>query len=312
MTEKNRLADKKPPPLSPLPPPRKRFGQHFLTDVAVLDRIVAAFAPARGQRILEIGAGRGALTEALLRALPATDSDSTARVENAARVAVVELDRELAHRLQQRYSRAQVRVISGDALRLTLADLNAAADSNSNSNPDSLQQHAGGGQNRAASSCVRWRVLGNLPYNISTPLIFHLLRQLDAIQDMLFMLQQEVAQRLAAAPGGRQYGRLSVMAALAVDCELLFAVPPHAFHPPPQVQSTVLRLTPKKHPLQPRNPKIFQAVLAAAFCQRRKTLRNALAEWAQAEHFRAADINPQLRAETLSVHQYIALADAIC
>lgn len=254
--------------------------------------MVAAFSAASGQTIVEIGPGLGALTDALVAELLAKG------IEQSTHITAVELDRELAHRLAKRYSPQLVRVIQDDVLAVKLRQF---VDNTAEANTAKDNSAVGG----------RVRLIGNLPYNISTPLIFHLLAQLDHIQDMLFMLQKEVALRLAAEPGNKKYGRLSVMTAVALDCQLLFEVLPHAFNPPPQVNSMVLRLTPKKHPLQPNNPRIFQAVVAAAFCQRRKTLRNALAKLAQNQHFIHADIDSQLRAEALSVEQYIILADAI-
>ena len=207
-----------------------------------------------------------------------------------AAVTVVELDRDLAQRLRRRYSPRRVRVVRADILGFDLGGVAAAE----------------------AEGCgARLRLIGNLPYNISTPLIFRLLEQVEHIQDMLFMLQREVALRLCAAPGNKNYGRLSVMAGLQLDCEPLFDVPPQAFDPPPKVNSTALRLTPKKRPLMPRDRQLFEALVATAFSQRRKTLRNSLAALAQTDHFTHANIDPTLRAETLSVAQYVALADVI-
>lgn len=264
--------------------PRKRFGQHFLTDPSFRHRLVSAFGHGDGGQILEIGPGRGALTDLLVADAPA----ATVAAEKVAHVTVVELDRDLAQQLQRRYPPERVTVIQADILRFNLADAIPAG-----------------------APSARLRLIGNLPYNISTPLIFHLLGQVAHIQDMLFTLQKEVALRLAARPGDKNYGRLSVMTALDLDCEALFDIPPHAFDPPPKVDSTALRLTPKKRPLTARNRPVFNAVVAAAFGQRRKTLRNSLAALAQREHFARASIDPSLRAEALSVEQYIALADAV-
>ena len=262
--------------------PRKRFGQHFLTDQSVLNRIVAALDSENdfaGQpQVVEIGPGRGALTDGLVAALQ----------KKEANLIVVEIDRDLVARLRQRYPPQLVKVIQADILRFDLRDAIAA------DNP-----HA------------RLQLLGNLPYNISTPLIFHLLAQVEHIHDMLFMLQKEVALRLCAQPGNKNYGRLSVMAAVELDCEPLFDIPPEAFDPPPKVDSTLLRLRPKKQPLKPRDRALFNAVVAAAFSQRRKTLRNALAKLVCEAHFIRAEVDAALRAEALSVEQYLALADAI-
>ncbi len=265
-----RAPDKTPTPHRP----RKRFAQHFLTDRVLLNRLAATLAVADGQHILEIGPGLGALTDVLAK--------------TPARLTVVELDRDLARRLQRRYPPGRVQVIQGDILDFDLRQIVSA--------------------HRPAE---RLRVVGNLPYNISTPLIFHLLRHIEHIRDMLFMLQREVALRLAAQPGDGNYGRLSVMAAMHLECEPLFDVPPQAFTPPPKVDSTVLSLIPKAHPPRARDRRVFDAVVAAAFGQRRKTLRNALAALAQREHFERAGVDPTLRAQALSVAQYIALADAI-
>ena len=260
--------------------PRKRFGQHFLTDHTILNRLVAAFGPADGRQIVEIGPGRGALTDLL--------AAENVVAENAPPITVIELDRDLAKMLERRYPPQRVKVIQSDVLDFKLRDALAA------NNP------AG-----------RLRVIGNLPYNISTPLIFHLLEQVEHIHDMLFMLQKEVALRLAADPGNKNYGRLSVMAGGELDCELLFEVPPEAFDPPPKIDSTVLRLTPKKQPLRASNQRGFAAIVAAAFGQRRKTLRNSLKALVQPEHFAHANIDPSLRAEALSVEQYVTLSDVM-
>ena len=261
--------------------PRKRFGQHFLTDQSVLNRTVAALDSENnfaGQpQVVEIGPGRGALTDGLAAVLGEKDAS----------LIVVEIDRDLVTRLRQRYPPNLVKVIQADILRFDLRD--AMADN----------RHA------------RLQLVGNLPYNISTPLIFHLLAQVGHIHDMLFMLQKEVALRLCAQPGNKRYGRLSVMTAVELDCEPLFDIPPQAFDPPPKVDSTLLRLRPKKQPLKPRKHAVFNAVVAAAFSQRRKTLRNALAKLACEAHFIGAEVDPTLRAEALSVEQYIKLADAV-
>ncbi len=211
-------------------------------------------------------------------------------MKNAAPITVVELDRDLAQRLERRYAPERVRVIQADMLVFNLRDAIASDD---------------------PRAPARLRLVGNLPYNISTPLIFHLLKQIEHVHDMLFMLQKEVALRLAAGPGNKNYGRLSVMAAVELDCEPLFDVPPDAFDPPPKVTSTVLRLTPKKQPLQARDRQVFNTVVATAFGQRRKTLHNSLATLVQNEQFAQANINPALRAEALSVEEYVALADVV-
>ena len=287
---------------------RRRFGQHFLTDRAVVERVVAAFAPAPGQRIVEIGPGRGALTDALVAQIESAGGAAPAALT------AVEIDRDLAKYLQHRHPR--ITVINADILDFDLRDVPAAGDGDGDGDGDGAGNGDGDGDGDGdgAGNGVdnpRLRLIGNLPYNISTPLIFHLLAQVECIADMQFMLQTEVARRLCAGPGGKNYGRLSVMAALKLDCAPLFEVPPAAFTPRPKVDSTVLRLTPKARPYQARDPRRLEAVVAAAFGQRRKTVRNALAGVADPEHFNRAGIDPSLRAEKLSVADYIQLADAL-
>ncbi|MGI9310619.1 MAG: 16S rRNA (adenine(1518)-N(6)/adenine(1519)-N(6))-dimethyltransferase RsmA [bacterium] len=259
---------------------RKRFGQHFLTDRAVLARMVAAFAPAGGQRIVEIGPGRGALTDALM-------AHQSAAARDAFALSAIEIDRDLARRLAQRYLPEQATIIQADILAFDLRDAHADA-------PD-----------------ARLRLIGNLPYNIATQIIFRLMTQAARIEDMLFMLQREVALRLCAPPGGQHRGRLSVMAEIALEREMLFDVPPRAFAPPPKVDSTLVHLRPKTNPLTALDRATLDAVVVAAFSQRRKTLRNALSELARERHFIRADVDPSLRAETLSAEAFIALADAV-
>jgi 16S rRNA (adenine1518-N6/adenine1519-N6)-dimethyltransferase len=249
--------------------PRKRFGQNFLRDQAVIQRIIAAFAPAPGQSVVEIGPGLGALTAPLLEILGEMDA--------------VELDRDLILRLQQRFPR--LRLHQGDALRFDFSGLAAAG---------------------------QLRVIGNLPYNISTPLLFHLLDQAPALQDMLFMLQREVVERIAAAPGDADYGRLSVMAQYRCHAVKLFIVPPEAFDPRPQVESMIIHLTPRRAPpVEVGDEQHFAELVRQAFSQRRKTLRNSLSKLAQADDFSAAGIDPSARPETLSLAEFAALARQI-
>jgi len=272
----------------------------------VVERAVAAFAPAPGQRIVEIGPGRGALTDALVAQIESAGGAAPAALT------AVEIDRDLAKYLQHRHPR--ITVINADILDLDLRDVLPAGDGEGNGEGDGDGDGDGAGDGDGDGAGVdnpRLRLIGNLPYNISTPLIFHLLAQVECIADMQFMLQAEVARRLCAGPGGKNYGRLSVMAALKLDCDPLFEVPPAAFTPRPKVDSTVLRLTPKARPYQARDPRRLEAVVAAAFGQRRKTVRNALAGVAGPEHFNRAGIDPSLRAEKLSVADYIQLADAL-
>jgi 16S rRNA (adenine1518-N6/adenine1519-N6)-dimethyltransferase len=250
--------------------PRKRFGQHFLHDPGVIRRIVDAVNPSPGDHLVEIGPGRGILTRPLLA--------------TGATLTVIELDRDLAARLAELpEAGGRLTVVQGDALQADLA------------------HHAPPG--------VRLRLVGNLPYNVSTPLLFHLLRQAGHIRDMHFMLQKEVVARMAAAPGGREYGRLTVMLAMACQVEPLFNVGPGAFHPPPKVWSSVVRLTPWSEPPVPLpDPARFAELVRRAFSARRKTLRNALAGFVPEDVMRAAGVDPGVRAETLEPAAFARLA----
>ena len=252
--------------------PRKRFGQHFLHDRQVLDRIARVGCAGNPCNLLEIGPGLGALTERLLERLP--------------EITAVELDRDLAARLAGRFGPGRLNLVQKDILRCDLAVL--------------------------PRRCPDWpfRVVGNLPYNISTPLLFHLLDQLPEIDTMVFMVQKEVASRLAAAPGEKAYGRLSVMVALDLECERLFDVPPEAFTPPPKVDSSIVRLVPRPDPLAP-DRKLVGRLVSAAFAQRRKTLRNTLRELVSPAQFHEAGIDPSLRAEVLGPGDFVRLSAAI-
>lgn len=248
---------------------RKRFGQHFLHDRIVIDRIVAAIAPAPDDAIVEIGPGRGVLTRALLDAGATLDA--------------IEIDRDLVVHLRETFGAgARVRVHGGDALSY---DFGALA------------------QERARPL----RVVGNLPYNVSTPLLFHLLESPGALRDLHVMLQKEVVDRMAAGPCDEDYGRLSVMLAPWTRVEKLFDVGPGAFSPPPKVWSSVARLTIRAQPAFELAPQ-FGAVVTAAFTQRRKTLRNALRLWLTAEQIEACGIDPGARPETVSPAGFAALA----
>ncbi|MGD2128640.1 MAG: 16S rRNA (adenine(1518)-N(6)/adenine(1519)-N(6))-dimethyltransferase RsmA [Lysobacterales bacterium] len=251
---------------------RKRFGQNFLTDPMVVRRIVDAIAPQAGQLIFEIGPGQAALT------LPLADSN--------AELHLVEIDRDLAGRLaRQLETRANVTLHLGDALKLDFGEL--------------AEQR-------------RFRLVGNLPYNISTPLLFHVLQWADLITDMHFMLQQEVVDRLAAEPGGKTWGRLSVMCQLRCAVTPLFTVPPEAFRPAPKVVSALVRLVPHSHPpVHVGDFDRFQKLVAQAFSLRRKTLRNSLRSMLDAEAIAAAGVDPGLRAEALTLEQFAALSDQL-
>lgn len=247
--------------------PRKRFGQNFLTDRHVIDRIVEAINPGAEEHIVEIGPGQAALTQALL---PHCD-----------RLTAIEIDRDLAASLRQRFANEpRLHLIEGDALRFDFSTLA----------PQPL------------------RLVGNLPYNISTPLIFHLLQSGAPIRDFHVMLQKEVAQRMSAPPGGKTYGRLSVAVSLATRCETLFEVPPGAFFPPPKVQSAIIRLSPRQVSL-PWDA--LDRVLKAAFSARRKTLSNALKGLFDADQLRALAVDPGTRAEQLSPADFLRLAEAL-
>jgi len=265
------------------PRPRKRFGQNFLHDTRIVERLVAAIGPEPGQTLVEIGPGLGALTAHLLPRLGALD--------------VVELDRDLLPHLRQACAGlGELRVHQADALTFDFCSLAGG--------PGTLAPvpHEPG----------RLRVVGNLPYNISTPLLFRLFDQLGCIRDMHFMLQKEVVERLAAAPGGGAYGRLSVMVQYHCRVEKLFEIGPGAFRPPPKVDSAVVRLSPHAAPpVAVDDPAALARVVSAAFGQRRKTLRNALKGCLDAGAIEAAGIDPGERAERLDLARFAALANAL-
>ncbi|MFN3712516.1 MAG: 16S rRNA (adenine(1518)-N(6)/adenine(1519)-N(6))-dimethyltransferase RsmA [Alcanivoracaceae bacterium] len=251
---------------------RKRFGQHFLTDTALVERMVRAIAPSDDQIIVEIGPGQGALT------LPLLD-----RIQH---LQVVELDRDLIAELERRIARQRITIHGADALKFDFASL--------------------------MKNGQRIRVVGNLPYNISTPLMFHLLEQVEAIEDMHFMLQKEVVDRLVAVPGTADWGRLSVMIQYYCRNDYLFFVPPGAFSPPPKVDSAVVRLTPYRtlpHPAEDLG--LLRRLVAQAFTQRRKVISNALKSFLDSDHIRAAGVDPGLRPDSVSVEGYVALANQV-
>ena len=250
--------------------PRKRFGQHFLHDPRVIQKIVAAVSPRPGETLVEIGPGRGAITLPLL--------------ERCHALTAVELDRDVIPLLEEAAAgKGDLRIIQGDALATDLAAL----------------VPAGG----------KIRLVGNLPYNISTPLLFHFLEQAEHVTDMHFMLQKEVVQRMAAPPGGKEYGRLTVMLAARCRVEPLFNIGAGAFTPPPKVESAFVRLVPHERlPFPLRDFGRFAAIVTQAFSHRRKTLRNALAGLLDEATIREAGIEPQARPETLSAADYGRLA----
>jgi 16S rRNA (adenine1518-N6/adenine1519-N6)-dimethyltransferase len=252
---------------------RKRFGQHFLHDPAIIGRIVAALEVCPGEHLVEIGPGRGALTRALLARRDASFD-------------AIEIDRELAAALGPAFAAAPHAALhQADALSFDFAAL-------------------------AATRGGALRIVGNLPYNISTPLLFHLLGQARVLRDLHVMLQREVVARLAAAPGSADYGRLTLMLAPYLAVQKLFDVGPGAFQPPPRVWSAVVRLTVRGTPLFPVSAH-YAAVVAAAFAQRRKTLRNALAPLLAAQQISAAGIDPAARPGTLTAQQFNNLAQAL-
>lgn len=249
---------------------RKRFGQNFLHDPGVIERIVRSIHPQANDNLVEIGPGLGALTEELLAVNP--------------RLQVVELDRDLIPILRTKFfNYPEFRIREADALKFDFSEL------------------AGNGP---------LRIVGNLPYNISTPLIFHLLEQAGVVKDMHFMLQKEVVQRLAAGPGDNNYGRLGIMAQYFCRVQPLFEVGPGAFKPAPKVDSAIVRLVPHEtlpHPA--RDLSMLQHVVRTAFNARRKTLRKSLGSLVSAEELQSLGINDGLRPENLGLPEYVAIAD---
>ncbi|MBY6203966.1 16S rRNA (adenine(1518)-N(6)/adenine(1519)-N(6))-dimethyltransferase RsmA [Halomonas denitrificans] len=256
--------------------PRKRFGQNFLESESVIRRIVGAIAPERGDRLVEIGPGLGALTGPLL--------------ERVDRLDVVELDRDLAGALDERLGRpAGLTIHEADALRFDFA---------------------------ALATDAPLRIVGNLPYNISTPLMFHLLEQADrsgdGIRDMHFMLQKEVVDRICAEPGTKAWGRLGVMTRVRAEATRLFTVPPGAFRPPPKVESAIVRLVPRRLDAGRRaSLAALETVVRAAFAQRRKTLRNTLRGLVDEAGFESAGIDPSRRAESLTLADFQRLTEQL-
>jgi 16S rRNA (adenine1518-N6/adenine1519-N6)-dimethyltransferase len=248
---------------------RKRFGQNFLHDRGIIERIVRAISPRPGDRIVEIGPGQGALTFPLLQAI------GTMRA--------IEIDRDLIPRLAAAAPKhGALEIIEADVLTIDFGAL-------------------------AADGPIR--LVGNLPYNISSPILFHALEHAPAIRDMHFMLQKEVVDRMAATHGNKDYGRLTVMLQSRVIVEPLFLVPPGSFTPAPKVDSAIVRLTPlPPESIAPHSPARLDAIVRAAFQQRRKTLRNALAGVVDEDQLRAAGIDPGLRAEQLAVEDFLRLA----
>lgn len=251
--------------------PRKRFGQNFLTDDIVLHDIIRAIAPQPDDAMVEIGPGLGAMTRLLLASLR--------------RLHVVELDRDLVARLQRSFDPARLTVHAGDALSFDFTSIPVA-------------------EGR------KLRVVGNLPYNISSPLLFHLAAIAPQVEDQHFMLQKEVVERMVAEPGCKEFGRLSVMLQWRYHMELLFVVPPEAFDPPPRVESAIVRMIPIADPL-PCDAAALEKVVAKAFSQRRKVIRNCVAGMATEQDLIESGIDPQARPEAVPMPQFVALTNRL-
>jgi 16S rRNA (adenine1518-N6/adenine1519-N6)-dimethyltransferase len=252
--------------------PRKRFGQNFLQDAVVIGKIVAAIRATADEHLVEIGPGQGAITVPLLEA--------------AGKLSAIELDRNLIGPLQTRCATAgELTVHSADALSFDFCQL-------ADDRP--------------------LRLIGNLPYNISTPLLFHLLDLHHCIRDMHFMLQKEVVERMAASPGTGQYGRLSVMLQYRCKVTPLFTIRPDAFNPPPKVESAFVRLDPYQTlPVQVDNESVFGNLVRQAFSQRRKTLRNTLRGMLDMSEISSLNVDPSARAETLGIENFAELANYV-
>ncbi len=252
---------------------KKRFGQHFLNDHSVIEKLIYEINPKPDDKIAEIGPGLGALTFPLLEKIDSLD--------------VVEIDRDVIARLQQK-NNPKLNVHGVDALKFDFSTL----------------------LDDASKNDTKLRIVGNLPYNISTPLIFHLLDYRQHISDMHFMLQNEVVNRITAEPGSKTFGRLSVMVQYFCNCEYLFFVGPESFSPPPKVDSAILKLTPwDKLPYQANDEDHLSRLVAQSFSMRRKTLRNNLKKILSADQIETAGIDPSLRAESLSVKDFVTLSN---
>lgn len=247
---------------------KKRFGQNFLTDQKILHDIIRAIEPQPDDVMVEIGPGLAAMTKLLLQGVK--------------HLQVVELDRDLVARLEKQFDPARLTIHAGDALKFDFAQLASAAGK-------------------------KIRVVGNLPYNISSPLLFHLATCTSQVLDQHFMLQKEVVERMVAQPGSKAFGRLSVMLQWRYAMELLFIVPPEAFDPPPQVESAIVRMIPLAQPLVCDQARL-EAVVQQAFSQRRKVIKNCLANMFSEAQLIDAGIDPSLRPEAVGLEQYVALA----
>jgi len=254
--------------------PRKRFGQNFLQDQNCIQKIIAAINPQAGDKIIEIGPGQGALTQPLLKY----------NIELCA----VEIDKDLAKIINQKFADyPQFQLHNQDALTFNFSSV----------------------YNNALP-----KVIGNLPYNISTPLLFHLFSFQECFSEMYFMLQKEVADRMCAQPGSKQYGRLSIMTQYFCKIDRLFIVPPSAFFPQPKVQSAIIRLIPytkENRPFPTTDLHLFKNVVTSAFSQRRKKLSNSLKDLISSERLATLDIDPSSRPEALSIQEFILLTNSI-
>ena len=250
---------------------RKRFGQNFLTDDGVLNQIIATINPQPHDSMVEIGPGLAAMTRLLL--------------QGVSHLHVVELDRDLVTRLKKDFDPAKLEVHSADALKFDFRQIPVAP-----------------GQ--------KLRIVGNLPYNISSPLLFHLADIAPYVQDQHFMLQKEVVERMVASPGSKAFGRLSVMLQWRYHMDLMFIVPPTAFDPPPRVDSAIVRMIPKAQPL-PCDLKKLEVTVTKAFSQRRKVIRNCVAGMFTEVQLVEAGIDPQLRPEAVGLEQFVALANLL-
>ena len=248
--------------------PRKRFGQHFLHDTQVIGKIIESLRIDPADCWMEIGPGQGALTQFFPQSMQ--------------RLILVEIDRDLAARLEKQFTQSRhIQILNRDILTL---DLKQFAVSN------------------------KLRIVGNLPYNISTPIFFHLADSAEYINDMTFMVQKEVAERLVAKPGGKTYGRLTLSAASRFTISPLFNVGPGAFTPAPKVNSTVIRLTPHAEQISDNVRQHFDKLVKSAFSQRRKTIKNSLQNHVNVRDLEELNIDPAARAETLNIEQYLKLA----
>jgi 16S rRNA (adenine1518-N6/adenine1519-N6)-dimethyltransferase len=263
---------------------RKRFGQHFLADASIIDAIVRAIAPQAGQHMVEIGPGLAALTQPL--------------VERLGALTVVELDRDLAARLR---SHPQLQVIESDVLKVDFSQINSAQ-----SATEIIAIEATTENGILLSAPQRMRVVGNLPYNISTPILFHLLGFAPLVQDQHFMLQKEVIERMVASPSTSAYGRLSVMLQWRYAMEDMLDVPPESFDPPPRVMSAVVRMVPLASPAAVQF-ELLEELVKVAFSQRRKLLRHSLGKWLEERNF-SGNFDLQRRAEEVPVSEFVALA----